>query len=271
MVDKGKQICEDNQGRQELRKSCGLTGKALVITEKDIVPEHTAERFPQEPVTEDNVHAGNSDNNAENDNDIQDLQAKQSSRLRRVRLLREILEENGEPTAQQKRGGRQKSQNPESECVDSQRGKTVMDNVVGEGDTEKWEKRGQPARKRKLVLEEDEDDAALSNSIQRAEDRVSQMHMSVYSVSPLAQVAPNEEGLEEGLHLSSNTSPQTLLTPIQEGTGETDPTGEQRFSLTSAFPREGRGVRNEVSNNSPFLPQFFFLMKFFITRKLQDS
>ncbi|KAK7372567.1 hypothetical protein VNO80_05952 [Phaseolus coccineus] len=248
VINKGKQIYEDNQCMQELRKSCKLKGKALEITEKDIVPEHTAEQLPQELVTEDNVDAGNSDMNGENENDIQDLHQKKSSKkFKRMRLLREILGEDNEPTAKQIRRGRPTPQNPYSESVDSQRQETIMDKVVGEGDTEKLEKKGQPGRKRKLLLDEDEDedgdDAPLSDFTQRVENRVS--NMPVYIGSPLAQVAPNEEGLEEELHLSSNSSPQTLLWPIQEGSGETDSTEERRLPLTSAFSREDGRVHTE--------------------------
>ncbi|ESW13683.1 hypothetical protein PHAVU_008G216900, partial [Phaseolus vulgaris] len=106
VINKGKQIYEDSQCMQELRKSCKLKGKALQITEKDIVPEHTAEQLPQELVTEDNVHAGNSDVNGENENDIQDLHQKKSSKkFKRMRLLREILREDNEPIAKQIRRG----------------------------------------------------------------------------------------------------------------------------------------------------------------------
>jgi len=237
---------------QESRKSRKLTGTALEITEKDIVPEHTAEHFSQEPVTEDNVHAGNSDKNGENENDIQDLHKRKSSKkFRRVRLLREILGENDEQMAEQIRRGRP-PQNPSDKSVERQ--ETIMDKVVGEGDTKKWEKKGQPGRKRRLLLDEDEDG---SDFIQRVENRVSNMPVS--TVSSLAQVAPNEEGLEERLQLSSDSSPQTLLRPSQEPPeGETDRTGERRSPLTNAFCREGREVRIEVSNNiSPFLSNLF--------------
>ncbi|KAK7372566.1 hypothetical protein VNO80_05951 [Phaseolus coccineus] len=211
----------------------------------DIVPEHIVEQFPQEPTTEDNVDAGNSDENGGNENVIQDLHQKNSSKkFKRMRFVREILREGNEPIAKQIRRGRPTAQNPSSKFVDSQRQETIMDKVVGEGDTKKLKKKGESGRKRKLLLDEDEDedgdDAPLSDFIERVENRVS--NMPVYSVSCLAQ---NEEGWEEGLHLSSSSSPQTLLRPIQEGPGETDSTGERICPLTSAFSREGRGVHIE--------------------------
>jgi len=226
------------------------------------VPEHIVEQFPQEPTIEDNVDAGNSDKNGGNENDIQDLHQKKSSKkFKRMRLLREILREDNEPIAKQTRRGRPTTQNPSSKFEESQRQENIMNKVAGEGDTKKLEKKGQPGRKRKLLLDEDEyedgDDAPLSGFIKRVENRVSDM--SVYIVSSLAQVAPNEEGLEEGLHLSSNSSPQTLVRPIQEGLGETGSTGERIFPLTSAFSREGRGVHIEVSNKKkPIFSQYFF-------------
>ncbi|XP_017429911.2 uncharacterized protein LOC108337822 [Vigna angularis] len=225
VANKGKQICEDNQCLQELRKSCK---SALKITEKDIVPEHNAEQFP--PVTGDDVQAGDSEMNRENENEIQDLHQKKSSKkFKRVRLLREILREDEEPVVEHIRRGRPALQNPSNKSADSQRQKTVMEKVVGEGDTKKLEKKGQPGRKRKLVVDEDEEDAPLTDLIQRAGNEVS-----------------NEEGLEERLHLSSNSSPQTLLRPVQEGPGgETDSTGEGIFPLTTAFSTEGKGVPTE--------------------------
>ncbi|KAL9316184.1 hypothetical protein ACSQ67_017185 [Phaseolus vulgaris] len=196
---------------------CSSLIQKMHANQRDIVPEHIVEQFPQEPTIEDNVDAGNSDKNGGNENDIQDLHQKKSSKkFKRMRLLREILREDNEPIAKQTRRGRPTTQNPSR-------------------------------RKRKLLLDEDEyedgDDAPLSGFIKRVENRVSDM--SVYIVSSLAQVAPNEEGLEEGLHLSSNSSPQTLVRPIQEGLGETGSTGERIFPLTSAFSREGRGVHIE--------------------------
>ncbi|WVY90108.1 hypothetical protein V8G54_035622, partial [Vigna mungo] len=229
VADKGKQICEDDQCLQELRKSCTRAGKALKITEKDIVPEHNAEQFP--PITGDEVQAGDSEKNEKTENEIQDLHQKKSSKkFKRVRLLREILREDDEPVVEHTRRGRPALQNPSDKSADSQRQKTVMDKVVDEGDTKKYEKKGQPGRKRKLVVDEDEEDESLTDLIQRIGNQVS-----------------NEEGLGERQHLSSNSSPQTLLLrSVQEGSGgETDSTGEGIFPLTSAFSTEGKGVHTE--------------------------
>jgi len=179
------------------------------------VPEHNAEQFPQEPVTEDNPLAGDSEKNGKNENEIRDLHQKKSSKkYKRVRFLREILREDEEPVAEQIRTETPALQNPSNKCADSQRQKAIMEKVVDEGDRKKLEKKGQAGRKRKLVIDEDDDDdAPLTDLIKRVGNRVS-----------------NEEGLPEGMHLSSNTSPQTLV---------------------SDFPREGTGVRvrTEVSNN----------------------
>lgn len=246
VANKGKQICEDDQCLQELRKSCKRAGKALKVTEKDIVPEHNAEQFP--PVTGDDVQAGDSEKNEETENEIQDLHQKKSSKkLKRVRLLREILREDDEPVLEHTRRGRPALHNLSNKSADSQKQKTVMEKVIGEGETKQLEKKGQRGRKRKLVVDEDEEDESLTDLIQRIGNQVS-----------------NEEGLGERQHISSNSSPQTLLRSVQEGSGgETDSTGEGIFPLTSAFSTQGTGVHSEVSNNikssSFFFPQVFIL------------
>ncbi|CAJ1972252.1 unnamed protein product [Sphenostylis stenocarpa] len=253
VANKGKQIYEDNQSLQELRKSCTLQGNVIVIAdEEDVEPE--AEQFPQVPVTEDNVHAEHSDKNGESgvvvlDHHQQKNTGNSSKKFKRMRLLREILGEDDEPKTEQIRIERTAPQNP---SVHSEPEKTIMNEEVGEGDAKKLEKKGQRGRKRKLIL--DEDDIPLSMIFPRAENDAPNM-----PTSPLAQVAPNEEGLGEGLHQSSNNSPQTenehtLPMPIQKGQGgETDSDGERR----SAISRQGKGVRIEVSNSTNPFSQIF--------------
>jgi len=105
-----------------------------------------------------------------------------------MRLLREILTEDDEPVTEHIRRERPAPQNPSNKSANSQRQQTVMDKVVGEGDTKKLEKHGPKGRKRKLVV--DEDEVPLTDFIERVGNQVS-----------------NEERLVEEQHLISSNSP----------------------------------------------------------------
>ncbi|RDX84396.1 hypothetical protein CR513_34552, partial [Mucuna pruriens] len=229
--NEGKHIYEDNQGLEELRRSCTLTREAIMVTEKDNVLEQTIEQFPLEPVFEDNVDSEDTDYSIEND--VQDhyptkYTRRSSKKRKKMRLLKEILRENDElnnteQIIKETLAPQNQSNNPE----DSQTQTSIMDNVGCEEDNKKVTKKGHRGRKRKLPLDENgkpsyEFFKRVDNEVQNIGSDAAEVGDNIIFSRPIQEKTSNYQLIRQG--------------------GETDSFGERRFPSTNVISRKGKGV-----------------------------